>query len=81
MQPPQPEDIIRIEMIDKPLSREPGEGMYEWRHMTDRYYVDIVGVAKDIDSQGPMFNSEFILDRLYNFTKVYINLRTGEVTT
>lgn len=77
------EDIIRIEMIDRPLKHEKGEGLYEWRYMEDKFYIDLLDLEKELKALGGIFEKRYerILDRIQNFHKVYLNRRTGEVTT
>lgn len=76
-----PNDIIRIEMIEKPLTREKGEGLYEWRRgASEKFLVDMIDLEKEVNSVMPGKGID-ILDRVQNFYKVYINLATGEVST
>ncbi len=83
--PPKKEDIVRIEMIVAPEQREKGEGLYEYRHMSDRYTLDIFDLERDLAKLKHDFKMngtpEQVLDRLQNFKMVYINLGTGEVST
>ena len=67
-------------MILAPTQYARGEGLYEWRYMTDKFYVDILDVEKEINDVLPG-KGEDILDRLQNFRTVFINIATGEVTT
>jgi len=78
--PPRPEDIIRVEMIDRPEVDEPGEGLYEWRHLSNRFSLDLRTLRNEIEKVMPG-RSEEISDRIFNFRIVYMNLRTGEVST
>jgi len=77
---PSPEDIIRVEAIELPTKREPGEGLYEWRHLDTLFLVDMLDLKKEFENVMPG-KSEDLLDRIQNFRKLYINLVTGEVTT
>ncbi len=77
---PRREDIIRIVLLDPPEHYRKGEGIYEWRHMDDKFYVDIIDAEKEINDVMPG-RGEAILDRLQNFKKVFLNTATGEVTT
>ena len=74
------EDIIRIEALDLPEVLEKGEGVYEWRCMDTKFYVDIIALKKELKEIMPG-REEDIADRLQNFRKVFINTATGEVST
>ena len=80
--PAKKEDIIRIEMIDKPYQWGKGCGLYDWRYCNEKFTVDIVDLKKEIE-KVPKFEKmgERILDRIQNFRVVYLNMKTGEVTT
>ena len=75
------EDVIRITVIDLPQERLPGEGLYEWRFMTDKHYMDMITLEKEIKDKAPEQDPVRILDRLQNFRRVFINLHTGEVSS
>lgn len=77
------EDIVRIEVIERPLQKKPGEGLYEWRHVETRFYADIMTLERELNGLGGIFKEkcESILDRLQNMHKIYLNLRTGEMST
>jgi len=78
---PKREDVIRVEAIELPAHKEPGEGLYEWRYMDDKYTLDIMDLEKEFKSKVPDHDPVKLLDRLQNFRKLYINIRTGEVST
>ena len=77
---PKPEDVIRIVAEELPTTPDKGDGLYEWRWCTDKYYLDFVDLGKEIDKVMPG-RSEEILERLQNFRKVFLILNTGEVFT
>ena len=79
---PTKEDVIRIEMIDKPYTWGPGEGLYEWRWCDQKFTVDMIDLKKEIE-KIPKFEKmgERIMDRIQNFPVLYLNMRTGEVTS
>ncbi len=77
---PRKEDVIRIVMLDPPEHYARGEGIYEWRYMDDKFYVDIIDVEKEINNVMPG-RGEAVLDRIQNFGKVFLNIATNEVTT
>ena len=77
---PRKEDVIRIEAIEIPSEKAQDEGLYEWRHMSDNVSMDILTLEKELERVLPG-HSEYILDRLQNFRKVFINLATKEVST
>ncbi len=77
---PDPADIVRIEMVDPPLERERGEGLYVLNHKKSETFMDFVDLLKELEILQPG-RSELIADRLYNFRIVYINLKTKEVLT
>lgn len=77
---PSREDVARIEMIDKPLHKMKGEGLFEWQFRDVKQLMDLLDLEKEIEAYRPG-RSERILDRIYNFRKCYLNLTTGEVTT
>jgi hypothetical protein len=72
------EDVIRIEVIEFPMEREPGEGLYEWIFREDKFLLDMLTLEKEIDKYVPK-KRELVLDRLQNFRKVFINLTTGAI--
>lgn len=74
------EDIIRIEMFDRPDRIQVGEGSFEIRYMDDRYFVDSKGVLDKIAEYFPDVNEQ-IFDRLWNFRKIFLNITTGEIST
>ena len=78
---PKREDIIRVEVIELPTQKEPGHGLYEWRYMDDKYVLDIMDLEKELAAKVTSHDPVVLLDRLQNFRKIYINIRTGEVST
>lgn len=76
-------DIIRIEMIERPELFEKGEGLFEWRYLSDKYTLDVIDLKEEIHSLGGIFadRAETIMDRVFNMRRVYLNLRTGEVSS
>ena len=80
--PVKKEDIIRIEMIDKPHEFGKGHGLYEWRYCSKKFTLDIFDLKREIETLDKFKKlSERILDRIYNFRVIYLNIRTGEVTS
>lgn len=77
---PRKEDVIRIKVILLPQYYAKGEGLYEWRYMDTKFYVDVIDAEQEINQVMPG-RGEAILDRLQNFKTVFINLANGEVTT
>ena len=75
-----PEDVIRIEMLTKPEADSKDEGSFEWRHLKSTVMMDILQLKNEVELVAPG-RSEDITDRIYNFHKVYINTKTGEVST
>jgi len=77
---PSIDDVIRIEMIEAPREHEVDEGIYEWRFKEDKHLMDIITLEKELMKLAPQ-KCERILDRLYNFRKVYLNMTTGEISS
>lgn len=86
------EDLIRVEMLDKPHEFGKGHGLYEWRWMNDKYTLDIFDLKREIEGVEHVTDeekvtypfkehSERILDRIHNFPVLFLNKRTGEVTS
>lgn len=78
---PRKEDVIRIVVIELPEQFKSGEGLYEWRFMTDKHLMDVVTLQKELSRTYDRMQVERILDRLYNFRKAYLNLHTGEISS
>lgn len=83
---PSAEDVIRIEVIELPTELAKGEGLYEWRYMSDKYLLDIFTLKQEIRDKIP--NSKdipdevfvtHILDRIQNLRRIFVNIRTGEI--
>lgn len=80
---PNPADVIKIVVIELPEAREFGEGLYDLRRGSEPKkpnYYDILGLLKVLSKELPGME-EGIVDRLQNFRKAYINIRTKEVTS
>lgn len=77
---PTPEDVVRIIRIENPAAIVKGEGIYEWRYMKEKYFIDCIDLKKDVERMLPG-RSEDVIHRLTNFKQVYIILPTGEVIT
>lgn len=85
---PSKEDVIRITVIESPLERKPGEGVYEFRYMEDKPLMDLITLEKELVRVAPKHPqltphqmAERILDRLQNFRRVFINTTTGEISS
>ena len=85
--PVDPTDIIRIEVIEFPDEKEVGEGIYDYRigsNPKTPLFFDIIGIEnklKEALKDVMLDRVDFILDHLQNFRKVYINIKTHEITT
>jgi len=79
-----PSRIIKIEVLELPKLFEEDEGIYELRYgntPNECQTFDIVELEKELKYIEEIKDrSEFILDHLQNFRKVYINLDTREIT-
>jgi len=75
---PKKEDVIRIDTLERPTTGEPGDGLFEWAYMKDRFTVDYPLLLKEIEKVFPG-HSESVATRLMNFPRVFIILSTGEV--
>ena len=74
--------IIRIEVVEKPLTYESGSGLYDVRigdSPNDILYHDIISLKKWLDEIWAE-KSDRILDMLQNFNAVILNLQSGEIT-
>lgn len=85
---PQKQDVIRIKVIELPETFASGEGLYEWRYLYDKHYMDIVTLKRELLDVAPKHKvlppdrvAEQILDMLQNFRRVFINTVTGELST
>jgi len=81
--PPDPNKVIRIEMLEAPTQYEVGEGEYEVRFANDPknpYYHDMLSLERWLNEIWPE-RTDDILNRLQNFKKAFLNLGTGEITT
>ena len=75
---PRKEDVVRVDRIQNPEHRLKGEGLYEWTHCKQKYYVDFLDLLKEIERVQPGRGEE-IAERLMNFPRVFIVIPTGEV--
>lgn len=75
---PDKKDVIRIVLMLEAEANKRGEGVYEWRHDGIRFLYDIVQCRNAINGVCPGKGEDYI-DRLENFKKLYINLKTKEV--
>jgi len=82
---PSSEDVIRIEVVELPTEDEPNSGLYRWSFRSDRLYMDLRCLRKELAQyiKPPKFTSQFpvdrVLDQLQNFRKCFVNLTTGEI--
>lgn len=78
-------DFVRVEQLIAPESRDKNEGLYEIRttRPDDRgITMDVLDLLKEFESYPVLKGkSEQLLDRIYNFKILYLNIRTGEVTS
>ena len=58
------EDVIRITVIDLPQERLPGEGLYEWRFMTDKHYMDMLTLEKEIKPDKSTLDVNYLLNNI-----------------
>lgn len=77
---PSRDDVVRIEMIIAPEEHAKDEGLYEWWFRDNKLLMDILTLEKELKRYLPA-KCEKILDRLYNFRKLYLNLTTGEMSS
>lgn len=77
---PSREDVIRVEVIELPKERLPDEGLYSWKFRETNMLMDYLTLEKELNLHVPK-RTAFILDRLQNMRRVYINLTTGEVSS
>lgn len=80
---PNPEDVVKISVIELPTEFEKGEGLYDLRYGNNPkkpIYYDVIDIKKELEKLVKS-RAEDILDRLQNFRKAYINLKTGEITS
>ena len=75
---PDPKDVVRIDRIVNPEHREKGEGLYEWRHLKQRFQVDFLDLLKEVEKVMPG-RGEDVAERLMNFPRVFLVLSKGEV--
>lgn len=75
---PNPSDVVRIDRIEAPTSRDKGEGLYEWRHLKKKYSLDFLDLLKEIEEFLPGRGEE-VVERLMNFPRVFLVRSTGEV--
>lgn len=80
VRPPKREDIVRVVMVEKHERLEKGEGLFEVRYMDEKFYLDSVDCIMYMEDKIPNMGVQ-LMDRLYNFKRLYLNLRTGEITT
>jgi hypothetical protein len=81
--PVDPTDIIRIEALELPEQKEVGEGIYDYRTGDTPkapLFFDIIGLELKLKDVMPD-RVDFIIDHLQNFKKVYVNIKTGEITS
>lgn len=84
---PDPSDVVKIKVIELPELVEVGEGLYDLRHGDNPKvvkYFDIISLPKELKKILPVTMQdriEFIVDKLQNFRKVYLNLATGEISS
>jgi len=77
---PPAEDIVKVELLYKPDEIAKGEGLFEWRHLKTRVTMDVLDLLKEFETIFPG-RSDSMMDRLYNMQKLYINLKTKEVSS
>jgi hypothetical protein len=80
---PDPSVIVKIEVIELPSELEKNEGLYEMRlgsNPKKPVYYDIIDMKKELEKLMPNKGDD-IIDRLQNFRKAYLNLKTGEITS
>lgn len=85
---PSKEDVVRITVIELPQDHKVGEGLYEWRYLSDKHLMDYLTLKKELvkiapphPQLGPEMVVERMLDRLQNFRRMYVNTVTGELTS
>ena len=85
---PAKEDVVRITVIDPPLERKRGEGLYEWRYLSDKHLMDLLTLEKELVKIAPAHPQlkveqvvERMLDRLQNFKRLFVNTVTGEMSS
>ena len=85
---PRREDVVRIVVIDLPLQKIPGEGLYEWTYLADKQLMDLLTLEKELlpivpdhPQLKPIQVVERVLDRLQNFRRLFINTVTGEISS
>jgi hypothetical protein len=83
--PVNPEKLVKIEMIIRPEEYKPKEGLFDLKVIRGTDIItevyDILTIHKKLEELCPGKRSDLILDRLFNFGKLYINIETGEITT
>lgn len=75
--------VIKILMLEKPMAHESGEGDYELRfghRPKEPETHDVISLQRFLLKVWPD-RADHILDRLYNFGKIYLNLDTKEIST
>lgn len=85
---PRKEDVVRITVIELPLEYKAGEGLYEWRYMSDKQLMDMLTLKRELMAvipphsyYSPEWQATTVVDRLQNFRRVFINTVTGEISS
>lgn len=81
--PVDPKYAVKIRCLEKPKEKISGDGYYDLRwgdRPKEANYYDVITLPKELDKLMPK-RTDDIMDRLQNFAVVYLNLKTGEITS